>query len=113
MSFNSDFLDALRQEVVQSLAARLAEHEISVSDDIVDSVALNVAMDIQYEWAGQQIYVQQSSAYLRRRIYTEFNGGNVPELVRRYRLSTKTIYDIIAAERKKDSQDKQLSLPGV
>ena len=113
MSFSSDFLDDLRQEVAKSLGARLAERGISAPDDIIDAVALDVAMDVQFEWAGQQIYVQQSSAYLRRRIYSEFDGGNVPELVKKYRLSTKTIYDYIAAERKRESAGNQLTLPGM
>jgi len=117
MSFSSDFLDDLRQEVAKSLGARLAERGISVPPgemkDVIDAVALDVAIDVQFEWAGQQIYVQQSSAYLRRRIYSEFDGNNVPELVRRYRLSTKTIYDYIAAERKRESAANQLTLPGM
>lgn len=113
MSFSSDFLDDLRQEVARSLGARLAERGISSPDEVIDAVALDVAMDLQFEWAGQQIYVQQTSAYLRRRIYREFDGGNVPELVRRYRLSTKTIYDYIAAERKRESDANQLTLPGM
>lgn len=121
MSFSSDFLDDLRQEVAKSLGARLssrlAERGINAPpseiEDVIDAVALDVAMDVQFEWAGQQIYVQQISAYLRRRIYSEFDGGNVPELVRRYRLSTKTIYDYIAAERKRESEASQLTLPGM
>lgn len=120
MSFSNDFLDALRQEVAKSLnvrlPGRLAERGLSappdVTKDVIDAVALDVAMDVQFEWAGQQIYVQQTSAYLRRRICNEFDGGNVPELVRRYRLSTKTIYDYIAAERKRENAD-QITLPGV
>lgn len=112
MSFSSDFLDDLRQEVTKNLTARLAERGIHVPAEVIEAVSLDVAMDVQFEWGGQQIYVQQSSPYLRRRIYSEFNGSNVPELVRRYRLSTKTIYDYIAAERRREKPD-QLTLPGV
>lgn len=121
MSFSSDFLDDLRQEVAKSLGARLpsrlAEHGISAPsseiEGVIDAVALDVAMDVQFEWAGQQIYVQQSSVYLRRRIYQEFDGNNVPELVRRYRLSTKTIYAYIEAERQRESAANHMKLPGM
>lgn len=111
MSFSDDFLDTLRQELAKTLGARLAERGLDSSDDLIDAVALDVASDVQCAWAGQQIYVQQVSMYLRRRIYAEFNGNNVPELVRRYRRSTKTIYDYIAAERKQINAAKRLALP--
>ncbi len=110
MSFSNDFLETLNLEVAKSLSVRLSERGLSASGDLVDAVALDVAMDVQYAWAGQQIYVQQSSAYLRRRICGEFNGSNVPELVRRYRLSTKTIYDYIAAGRKRENDARQMEL---
>ena len=113
MSFSNDFLDDLRQEVTKTLGNRLAERGISVPAEVIEAVGLDVAIDVQFAWAGQQIYVQLISAYLRRRIYKEFDGSNVPDLVRRYRLSTKTIYDYIAAERKRDSASCQLTLPGV
>ena len=113
MSFSDDFLDDLRQEVAKSLGARLAERGITATDEIIDAVALDVALDVQFEWAGQQIYVQRISAYLKKRIYKGLDGGNVPELVRRYRLSTKTIYDCSAAERKRENAAGQLTLPGM
>jgi len=103
MSFSDDFLDSLRLEVAKTLEARLAEHGITAPASLIDAVALDVAIDVQFAWAGQQIYVQQSSAYLKRRIFKEFDGNNVPDLVRRYRLSTKTIYDILAAERRREN----------
>jgi len=113
MSFSKDFLDDLRREVAKSLARRLPGHGIAITDALVDAVALDVAMDIQYEWAGQQLYVNQSSPYLRQRIFSEFTGNNVPELVRRYRLSTKTIYDYIRAGRAREKHPGQVALPGV
>lgn len=113
MLFSDDFLDAVRCEVSKSLYARLEENNGQIREENIDDIALNVALDIQFAWAGQQIYVQQRSKYLERRILDEYTGDNVPELVSRYRLSTKTIYSIMARQRAEAKSNAQLMLPGV
>ena len=112
MSSSDDFLNDLRMELGKSLTTRLPEHGVPASRSLVDAVALEVAVDIHYAWAGQQLYVQTSSNHIRKRIYEEFKGDNIRELVSKYRLSTKTIYNILAAERKRATPG-QASLPGM
>ena len=110
---SNDVLDTIRLDVAQSLREWLPRHGISPTEALIDDVSLRVAMDFQYQWAGQPLYVPQRSDYLERRIMSEYTGDNIPDLVRRYRLATRTIYDIISRQRAKAKGNGQMRLPGV
>ena len=63
-------------------------------------------------WGGQHIYFPRDIARRNARIYDDFNGENVDELARKYRLSDSAIYSVIATERER-RRIKQLTLPGI
>ena len=110
---STDVLDTIRINVRQSLCEHLPAYGITPTEALRDDLSLRVAMDFQYQWAGQPLYVPQRSEYLERRIMSEFTGDNIADLVRRYRLATRTIYDIIKRQRAKAVSSGQIRLPGV
>ena len=110
---SNDVLDSIRLGLAQSLREWLPKYGIHPTEALLDAISLRVVMDMQYQWAGQHLYVPQRSEYLERRIMSEYTGDNIPELVRRYRLATRTIYDIINRRRAKADGNGQMRLPGV
>lgn len=97
----NNFTTDLQDELISHLSKRLPGVGVELSPEQIEALALDVALDIHIAWGGQPVYIPQpkSSPQFRRRVYGEFNGSNVRELIARYHLGYNTIYDIIKQER--------------
>lgn len=67
--------------------------------------------DLAYRYGGQQVYFQLRSPYIAKAIVAQFTGGNISDLVQRFRLSRGTIYKILQKEREA-KRVEQGRLPG-
>lgn len=111
-----DFTLALHDELTRHFSNSLARHGVTLDTEQISQLALDVSIDLQLAWRGQQIYIPTCtrSKTIRHRIFEEFTGDNIQALVQRYQLSTKTIYTIIAQERSRGTEGdpSQLRFPG-
>lgn len=100
------FALALQDELACHLSKRLPEVGVALSPEQLETLSLDVALDIQIAWGGLPFYVPlpKSSPLFRRRVYREFTGDNVRQLAARYHLGRNTIYDIIKQERAASSK---------
>lgn len=80
--------------------------------ELPQNIAVAVGLRLSNAWAGQQVYIPRDIARRNARIYDDFTGSNMRELVEKYRLSAAATYQIIASERQR-RRIKQLSLPGM
>ena len=102
--YKSDLLEALHSAISASLDRRVGA---LLSEAQIDALALDTVVDVQRAFAGQQLYMPMDSEFMRRRIFQDFTGDNVPELVRRYHMSTGQIYKILEIERARERGQKQ------
>ncbi|WP_236199943.1 Mor transcription activator family protein [Pseudomonas pseudonitroreducens] len=86
----------------------LAEHALREAlgdQDNVPSLARQVVLRICETMGGEMIYVPRGErlrvAIRDAALFRDWRGGktSIPELVRKYRLATPTVYDIIARQR--------------
>ncbi len=72
-----------------------------VLDD--EDKASEVVRQITKDFGGEQLYIpQERTAYrieIDREIYNAFNGCNVKELARKYKITTSAVYKIIKRQR--------------
>ena len=72
---------------------------------IVGALTQHLIDQIQRQFAGSAIYIPKSHAYKRHArnlaILREFNGHNQADLARKYNLTVRGIYRILATERAK------------
>lgn len=77
-------------------------------------LSLELVAAISGKIGGMQVYFPrgQSLEFLIRdmKIWRDFNGDNVPDLVERYHVTYKTVYKAIKRMRRIETAKKQLSL---
>lgn len=114
-SSSNTFLADVRRIAQDVLSAALDAAAVPDSAILAAETARKLAAEIQFEWAGQQVYIRLNGPLLAQRIFDDYTGDNIDELVRRYRLSTKQIYRILAAERRRRTgrRNEQATLPGI
>ncbi|MCI8985988.1 MAG: hypothetical protein HFI60_08565 [Lachnospiraceae bacterium] len=87
--------------------------------EIAEVIGIDNLLKLSDNFAGNPLYIQQrkklEKEMVYRRIFREFNGGNVMELTQRYGVSKTTVYEIVKEKReelaKKRKQEKY-NLPG-
>lgn len=87
--------------------------------EIAEVIGIDNLLKLSDNFAGNPLYIQQrrelEKEMVYRRIFREFNGGNVQELTQRYGVSKTTVYKIVKEKReemaKKRRQEKAV-LPG-
>lgn len=67
----------------------------------------DVAGELYASVSGQQGYISTEPARRNKLIQREFTGNNVPELVRKFHVSTKTVYDALAQARSASAKPKE------
>lgn len=76
--------------------------------------SLELVLAISKQIGGIQVYLPRGQAlefFIRdMRIWRDFTGNNVPELVERYQVTYKTVYKAIKRMRRIETAKKQLSL---
>ncbi|HCR2154485.1 TPA: transcriptional regulator [Enterobacter asburiae] len=76
--------------------------------------SLELVLAISKQIGGIQVYLPRGQAlefFVRdMRIWRDFTGNNVPELVERYQVTYKTVYKAIKRMRRIEIAKKQLSL---
>ncbi|MGL3256641.1 Mor transcription activator family protein [Salmonella enterica] len=76
--------------------------------------SLELIVAISNQIGGMQIYFPRGQAleYLVRdmRIWRDFTGGNIPELVERYHVTYKTVYKAIKRMRRLETKKNQIPL---
>lgn len=101
---------------VESAVVAIAQQELTrngiQAKDVPAKIAFAVGDHLTSAWAGQHVYFPRDVARRNAKMFDEFNGSNVDELARKYRLSDTTIYSIIKSERGR-RRIQQLTLPGV
>ena len=106
-----ELLAGVEAEVMAIASKELASIGVKAGE-APSKIAVAVGEHLTMAWAGQHVYFPKDIARRNARIFDEFNGENIDELARKYRLSDTTIYSIIANERAR-RRVKQVSLPGV
>lgn len=87
-----------------------------VIDSKLDDKAqsLEVVLAIGELMGGMQFYLPRGDKLHQHirdmEIYNEFNGRNIPELVKKYRLTNKAIYEVVARMRQAETKRRQFSL---
>ena len=101
---------------VEAAVASVATEELMRSGikagDVPSKIALAVGEHLIVAWGGQHVYFPRDIARRNARIDDEFDGENIDQLARKYRLSDTTIYSIISSERER-RRIKQIALPGI
>ena len=81
-----------------------------------DTLPMALLLNLCKEMGGIQVYLPRDRSLLKQiedlQIWEQFNGRNVKELALRYRKSEATIYQVIAAHRKRESKLRQPDLFG-
>jgi len=89
-------------ELVDHLEARFRRKGLGA--DQARALAEETALAVADLCGGRQIYLPNGQAIRRAlrnaRIWRDFNGRNIDELARKYRLSTACIYQILAEQRR-------------
>lgn len=72
-----------------------------------------IVAEVQFEFGGQQVYMPLKSDFINSLIVRQFNGDNIPELVRRFRISRSTVYGLInKARQAQRNEGQQIKFPG-
>lgn len=84
-------------------------------DQNIETLANHIALAIADEFAGQQIYVpcffSQEVAARHQTIYDEYGSkADIPDLCRKYEISERHLYRILAQVRAQDLASRQKSL---
>lgn len=98
--------------VLEAISADLSAHLTALGIDDARGTAAAVVARLACDWGGQQIYIPRRSHFVEAVILAEFTGDNVPELVKKYRMSRSAIYRIINRARS-NNKTQQVLLPGV
>ncbi|ODS10944.1 Mor transcription activator family protein [Vibrio scophthalmi] len=102
---------SLLMELNGVVANTLQLHGIENSD-----VSLQVTLDIGEYMGGVQVYLPRGDKLRQQirdmKIYDEYKGNNIKHLAHKYRVTDKTIYEIIARIRKLEQQQRQPDLFG-
>lgn len=81
-----------------------------------DTLPMALLLNVCKEMGGIQVYLPRGRSLLKQiedlQIWDQFNGRNVKELALRYKKSEATIYQVIAAHRKRESKLRQPDLFG-
>lgn len=103
---NPDTPRQLGNELLQDLAAKLAEQAVStlgINEGQAKSFAQEVAGRLADDWGGQVVYIPMDVAGRRSQrnaqLFKEFRGDNVSELATKYGLSIQCVYRIIKIQR--------------
>lgn len=79
-----------------------------------DGLALKMVLSIGNYMGGMQVYLPRGDKLQQQlrdmEIYEQFNGRNIAQLTKRYHLTNKRIYEIIARMRRVELQRRQFSL---
>lgn len=87
--------------------------------EIAEVIGIDNLLKLSDNFAGNALYINQrkelEKEMVYRRIFREFDGGNVMELTQRYGVSRATVYNIVKEKReelaRKRKQEKY-DLPG-
>jgi len=75
---------------------------------LADAIGIENVVELCQRFGGTSLYVPKVDSILypikRRAILKEFNGSNYKDLAKRYGISERSIYDIVAEERFKRDQ---------
>lgn len=70
-----------------------------IYQDIVRMVGLDAALELGREFGGMNLYLPKIESALRgwrdRNIREEFTGANIPQLARKYRLTSARVRQIL------------------
>lgn len=101
-------------EVVADLAAKFAELFKQHGIDDAMKLGWDAAILVNTELAGQQAYFPRRHLVSQRdrQIYREFNGDNHSQLAKKYNMTDRQIYNIVARIRREDFERNQLGLFG-
>ncbi len=89
-------------------------NELKKSNIEQDGLALKMVLSIGNYMGGMQVYLPRGDKLQQQlrdmEIYEQFNGRNIAQLTKRYHLTNKRIYEIIARMRRVELQRRQFSL---
>ncbi|NOI14817.1 Mor transcription activator family protein [Vibrio hepatarius] len=79
-----------------------------------ESIAINLISATCQNFGGMQFYLGRGTALERHlrnlRIWHDFNGNNVPELIKKYDVSYSQVYRLIAKMRSREVKKRQPDL---
>ncbi len=87
--------------------------------EIAEVIGIDNLLKLSDNFAGNALYINQrkelEKEMVYRRIFREFDGGNVMELTQRYGVSRATVYNIVKEKREELARKKKrekYNLPG-
>ncbi len=100
-------------ELLRDMAEKVTQvgiTELGMEEGEAKKLGERIVDIIAGEWGGQNLYIPIGLVHKRAarnaRILEEFTGGNVPDLARKYGLSSQAIYMIVKKERAKQRQGR-------
>lgn len=92
MSFSDYVATTLHGDICAAL-----KHAIGFNDDIAQAMAANVLREVQRRWGGREIYIPAPDSIERNNaIRADFNGRNHADVCKKYDISLRTLYRVIA-----------------
>jgi Mor family transcriptional regulator len=83
---------------------------------VAENAASALALDLLYDWGGQQVYLPLRGTLVKEAVLREFNGNNASALARKYRIAHGTVYkwiETLRADHREQELLQQARLPGV
>lgn len=99
-------MEQSRRELLSDLASHVTAllREFGLDADVAEQIGDNTANHMAEHWGGQTIYYPNDYIFrLHARdleIFKRFNGSNLSQLAREYKLSVRSIYKIIERVRR-------------
>lgn len=109
-------MDKLRSELLDDVSAHAMDilRDHGIDTELAEQCGVALAEHLAEHWGGQLINFPKNFLYkLAQRdmvIYSEFNGRNHAELAKRYKMSVRGIYKLIARAQKRVIAEKQPNL---
>lgn len=91
----SEIIEATRSTITTLLISNQIPVELS------EQIAINVTDQLQTEWGGTSLYFPKTldKTQRNRAITKEFNGKNMQELCKKYKLTESYIYTLVRESR--------------
>lgn len=115
---NQSRMEQTRHELLQDIAdhAEAIMKEYGIEAAVAEQVGTAIADHLAEHWGGQLINFPKDYLFkLAERdlqIYNEFTGANHTELARRYQMTVRGIYKVIARVHKREVDRRQPRLFG-
>jgi len=114
MARDGTAMEGRRHELLEDIHSRAAEiaQELGVEREQADQIGCAIANHLAENWGGQNFTIPMDHHYRvskrDQQIYDEFDGRNHHILARKFNMSVRGIYKVIARVRAKGDPDQHV-----